>query len=192
MIGGLDDSRGLARERPRRRRAARPAGLAGGARGAGPFRRRAARGGLERRRLRIVRARARRAAACWMTPPAELPSLVDLGRAIRAGETTSEAATERCLAVIRDRDPSINAFITVLADAALDAARTADRELRSGRDRGRLHGVPFSIKDIFDVTGLPTTAASHVRREHVAGRDATVVARLRNAGAVFVGKRSEE
>ncbi|HZI79575.1 MAG TPA: amidase [Vicinamibacterales bacterium] len=123
-----------------------------------------------------------------MTPPAELPSLVDLGRAIRAGETTSEAATERCLAVIRDRDPSINAFITVLADAALDAARTADRELRSGRDRGRLHGVPFSIKDIFDVTGLPTTAASHVRREHVAGRDATVVARLRNAGAVFVGK----
>ena len=123
-----------------------------------------------------------------MTPPAELPSLVDLGRAIRAGETTSEAATERCLAIVRDRDPSINAFIRVLADAALDAARTADRELRAGRDRGPLHGVPISIKDIFDMAGLPTTAASHVRREHVAARDATVVARLREGGAVLVGK----
>jgi aspartyl-tRNA(Asn)/glutamyl-tRNA(Gln) amidotransferase subunit A len=123
-----------------------------------------------------------------MTPPAEPPSLVDLGRAIRAGETTSEAATERCLATIRDRDPSINAFIVVLGDTARDAARTADRELRAGRDRGPLHGVPISIKDILDMTGLRTTAASHVRREHVAGRDATVVARLREAGAVFVGK----
>jgi aspartyl-tRNA(Asn)/glutamyl-tRNA(Gln) amidotransferase subunit A len=123
-----------------------------------------------------------------MTAPAELPSLVALGRAIRAGETTSEAATERCLAAIRDRDGSINAFIRVLADTALEAARTADRELRAGRDRGRLHGVPISLKDILDVAGLPTTAASHVRREHVAARDATVVARLREAGAVFVGK----
>src|SRR5215510_2305501 len=123
-----------------------------------------------------------------MSNPVELPSLLDLGRAIRARETTSEAATERCLAAIRDRDPSINAFITVMADAALDAARVADRELRAKRDRGPLHGVPISIKDILDVAGRPTTAASHVRREHVAARDATVVARLREAGAVFVGK----
>jgi aspartyl-tRNA(Asn)/glutamyl-tRNA(Gln) amidotransferase subunit A len=123
-----------------------------------------------------------------MTAPAELPSLLDLGRAIRAGETASEAATERCLSVIRDRDPSINAFITVLADSALDAARSADRELRSGRDRGALHGVPISIKDILDIAGVRTTAASHVRKAHVAGRDATVVSRLREAGAVFVGK----
>jgi aspartyl-tRNA(Asn)/glutamyl-tRNA(Gln) amidotransferase subunit A len=123
-----------------------------------------------------------------MTAPAELPSLVDVGRAIRAGETTSEAATERCLAVIRDRDPSINAFITVLALSAIEAARKADRELRSGRDRGALHGIPISIKDIIDVAGVRTTAASHVRKDHVAGRDATVVSRLREAGAVFVGK----
>jgi aspartyl-tRNA(Asn)/glutamyl-tRNA(Gln) amidotransferase subunit A len=123
-----------------------------------------------------------------MIAPVELPSIVDLGRALRAGETTSEAATERCLAVIRDRDSSINAFIAVLADGALDAARTADRELRSGHDRGLLHGVPISLKDIIDMAGVPTTAASHVRREHVATSDATVVARLREAGAVFVGK----
>jgi len=123
-----------------------------------------------------------------MTASVELPSLVGLARAIRAGETTSETATERCLAVIRDRDPSINAFITVLGESALDAARAADRELQSGHDRGLLHGVPISIKDLFDMAGLPTTAASHVRRGHVAARDATVVARLRDAGAVLVGK----
>ena len=123
-----------------------------------------------------------------MTAPVELPSIVDLGRAIRAGATTSEAATERCLAAIRDRDRSINAFITVLAEPALDAARTADRELRAGRDRGVLHGVPISIKDLLDMSGLPTSAASHVRREHVAARDAAAIVRLREAGAVFVGK----
>ena len=123
-----------------------------------------------------------------MTASVELPSLMGLARAIRAGETTSEAATERCLTVIRDRDPSINAFITVLGESALDAARAADRELQSGHDRGLLHGVPISIKDLFDMAGLPTTAASHVRRGHVAARDATVVARLRDAGAVLVGK----
>ncbi len=123
-----------------------------------------------------------------MTAPASPPALLDLARSIRAGDTTSEAATERCLAAIGERDGSINAFITVLADAARDAARTADRELASGRDRGPLHGVPMSIKDILDIAGLPTTAASRVRRNHVAARDATVVARLREAGAVFVGK----
>jgi len=116
------------------------------------------------------------------------PALLDLARSIRAGDTTAEAATERCLAAIGERDGSINAFITVMADAARDAARTADRELASGRDRGPLHGVPMSIKDILDIAGLPTTAASRVRRNHVAARDAIVVARLRDAGAVFVGK----
>jgi len=123
-----------------------------------------------------------------MSGAVELPSLLELGRSLRAGETTSEAATERCLGAIRDRDRSINAFITVLADTALEAARAADRELRAGRDRGPLHGVPISIKDILDMAGLPTTAASHVRRDHVAARDATVIARLRDAGAVMVGK----
>ena len=116
------------------------------------------------------------------------PALLDLARSIRAGDTTAEAATERCLAAIGERDGSINAFITVTADAARDAARTADRELASGRDRGPLHGVPMSIKDILDIAGLPTTAASRVPRNHVAARDAIVVARLRDAGAVFVGK----
>ena len=72
-----------------------------------------------------------------MSTAVELPSFLELGRAIRAGETTSEAATERCLGVIRDRDRSINAFIAVLADTALEAACSADRELRAGQDPER-------------------------------------------------------
>ncbi|HEY6360257.1 MAG TPA: amidase [Vicinamibacterales bacterium] len=120
--------------------------------------------------------------------PAEPRTITEVARALRAREITAEAVTERCLQQIADRNPSINAFITVLADQALGQARTADRELAAGRDRGLLHGIPVSLKDIFDVTGTATTAASRVREGHVARRDATSVARLREAGAVFVGK----
>ncbi len=75
-----------------------------------------------------------------------------------------------------------------MADEARRQAREADRELAAGHDRGPLHGVPISIKDLLDVRGMPTTAASRVREGHIAERDAPVVAHLRQAGAVFVGK----
>jgi aspartyl-tRNA(Asn)/glutamyl-tRNA(Gln) amidotransferase subunit A len=120
--------------------------------------------------------------------PAEPRTIADLARALRAREVTAEAVTERSLQQIADRNPSINAFITVLADQALAQARVADRDLAAGRDRGPLHGVPISLKDIFDLAGTPTTAASRVRLGHVARADAEVVRRLREAGAVFVGK----
>jgi aspartyl-tRNA(Asn)/glutamyl-tRNA(Gln) amidotransferase subunit A len=118
----------------------------------------------------------------------EPTTLTALARSLREGRLTAEEATERCLARIADQNPSLNAFITVLADPARDQARAADRELSAGRDRGPLHGVPISLKDIIDLRATPTTAASHVRRGHVARHDATVTARLREAGAVFVGK----
>jgi aspartyl-tRNA(Asn)/glutamyl-tRNA(Gln) amidotransferase subunit A len=76
----------------------------------------------------------------------------------------------------------------VLADAAMAQARQLDRELAAGHERGPLHGVPISLKDIFDLEGVPTTAASNVRRTHVARTDAVACARLRAAGAVFLGK----
>ena len=119
---------------------------------------------------------------------AEPRTIAEVARALRAREVTAEAITARCLQQIADRNPTINAFIAVLADRALAQAREADRELAAGRDRGPLHGVPISLKDILDVEGTPTTAASRVRQGHVARGDATVVARLREAGAVFVGK----
>jgi len=115
-------------------------------------------------------------------------TLAELSRALRDRTLTSEAATEQCLARIAERDGAINAFITVLADDARAAARTADQEMAAGRYRGPLHGVPISLKDLIDLRGTPTTAASRVRRAHVAARDAVVSARLRAEGAVFIGK----
>src|SRR5207249_12233891 len=73
-------------------------------------------------------------------------------------------------------------------DEARRRAREADRELAAGRDRGPLHGVPISIKDILDIRGAATTAASRVREGHIAEHDAPAIVHLRQAGAVFVGK----
>ncbi len=117
-----------------------------------------------------------------------LGTVAELSRALQSRSITSAAVTERCLEQIAGRDPSINAFITVLADEAREQARAADQEIAAGRYRGPLHGVPISLKDLIDLRGTPTSAASRVRRGHVAAHDAVVSTRLRAAGAVFVGK----
>src|SRR3954462_11760138 len=95
---------------------------------------------------------------------------------------------DEALAAIAEHGERTNAFIRVDADGARAAARTVDEERRRGIDRGPLHGMPISIKDLVDVAGQPTTAASRVRAGHVAERDAPVVRRLREAGAVLIGK----
>jgi aspartyl-tRNA(Asn)/glutamyl-tRNA(Gln) amidotransferase subunit A len=115
-------------------------------------------------------------------------TIEQFGRRLRARELTAVRVTEGCLRRIEADNPELNAFITVTADEALRQAREADQELAAGNDRGPLHGVPISIKDLFDVRGVPTTAASRVREGHVAERDAPAIAHLRQAGAVFVGK----
>lgn len=115
-------------------------------------------------------------------------TVAELARALQARTISSEAVTEQCLAQISRRDASINAFITVLDEEAREQACAADREIAAGRYRGALHGVPISLKDLIDLRGTPTSAASRVRRGHVAAHDAVVSARLRAAGAVFVGK----
>jgi aspartyl-tRNA(Asn)/glutamyl-tRNA(Gln) amidotransferase subunit A len=115
-------------------------------------------------------------------------TIAALAPRVARGEITSERLTEECLATIERLNPSLNAFITVAADDALAAARDADREIAGGRYRGLLHGMPLSLKDLIDQTGLPTTAASRVRASHRATSDARVTSRLRDAGAVLVGK----
>ena len=115
------------------------------------------------------------------------PTIEAFGRQLRAGEITAEEVTEACLARI-EADVRLNAFILVMADTARQQAREADRELAAGRDRGPLHGVPISLKDLIDIAGTPTTAASRVRDGHVADHDAPVITALRAAGAVFIGK----
>ncbi len=115
-------------------------------------------------------------------------SIEDFGRRLRAGETTCAQTTEECLARIHAENDRLNAFILVMADEARAQARALDADLKAGHDHGPLHGVPISIKDILDVRGTPTTAASRVRDGHFALHDCPTVAHLRRAGAVFVGK----
>ena len=107
---------------------------------------------------------------------------------LQSRAVTATAAVEECLAQIAQRDPELNAFITVMADAAREDAKLADEEIATGRYRGPLHGVPISIKDLIDVRGVPTTAASRVRAGRAAHTDAPVIARLREAGAILIGK----
>jgi aspartyl-tRNA(Asn)/glutamyl-tRNA(Gln) amidotransferase subunit A len=115
-------------------------------------------------------------------------TIEEFGRRLRAREITAVRAIEDCLQRIEADNARLNAFILVTADDALRQAREADRELAAGRDRGPLHGVPISIKDLIDMRGVATTAASRVREGHVAERDAPAIAHLRQAGAVIVGK----
>jgi aspartyl-tRNA(Asn)/glutamyl-tRNA(Gln) amidotransferase subunit A len=115
-------------------------------------------------------------------------SIETFGRRLRAREVTSVQVTEECLRRIDADNAKINAFTLVMGDDALRRAREADQELAAGTDRGPLHGVPISIKDLLDIRGLPTTASSRVREGHVADRDAPTIAHLRQAGAVLIGK----
>ena len=115
-------------------------------------------------------------------------TIEEFGSRLRAREITSAHITEDCLKRIGADNERLNAFILVMADDARRQAQELDRELAAGHDRGPLHGVPISIKDLLDIRGVPTTAASRVRSGHVAPRDAPAIAHLRLAGAVFVGK----
>jgi Asp-tRNA(Asn)/Glu-tRNA(Gln) amidotransferase A subunit family amidase len=115
-------------------------------------------------------------------------TIVEAAHALRTGARTSAELTESALAAIAADNPRLNAFILVTADLARRQAAAADDERRRGIDRGPLHGIPISLKDLVDVAGLPTTAASRVRAGHVAAVDAPLVTRLRDAGAVIVGK----
>lgn len=115
-------------------------------------------------------------------------SIAETGRELRAGRLSSAALVEEALARIMARDGDIHAFIAVQEDAARAAAAEADRERAAGIDRGALHGIPYAIKDIYDVAGLPTTCHSRLRLDHRTERDSAVVERLRAAGAILLGK----
>jgi len=115
-------------------------------------------------------------------------TIEEFGRQLRAGTLTALDFTDMCLRRVDELQPRLNAFIRVMTEEARRDAKALDRELAAGRDRGPLHGVPIAIKDLIDIAGVPTTAASRVREGHVATTDAPVVVSLRNAGAVFIGK----
>ena len=98
--------------------------------------------------------------------------------------------TRACLDRIEKLNPTLNAFITVTAESALAEARAAEIEISRGEWRGPLHGIPIALKDLIDTAGTRTTAASALYQDRVPTEDAEVVRRLRQAGAVILGKNN--
>lgn len=98
--------------------------------------------------------------------------------------------TKSCLSRIEELNPTLNAFITVMHDSALAQAREAENEIRVGKWRGPLHGVPIGLKDLIDTAGVKTTCASALFADRVPTEDAEVVRRLKDAGAVLIGKQN--
>ncbi|HEX6989162.1 MAG TPA: amidase, partial [Bacillota bacterium] len=115
-------------------------------------------------------------------------SIAELLVAIGSRRLSPVELVERTLARIEALQPQLNAFVTVMADEARRQARALEQELADGRPPRSLHGIPVAVKDNIDVAGVRTTAGSRVRSDFVAAADATVVTRLREAGAVIVGK----
>src|SRR5947209_8010678 len=112
----------------------------------------------------------------------------EIAAAVRERRTSASAVVRAALARIAADNPVLNAFTAVLEDRALAKARAIDNARLDGRALGPLAGVPFAVKNLFDVAGLPTLAGSKINRECApAARDATLIARLETAGAVLVG-----
>jgi AtzE family amidohydrolase len=117
-----------------------------------------------------------------------LPDAADISRRVRDRETTARETTEASLARIGLLDPRVHAFTEVTADLARRQAERIDRAVAAGGDPGPLAGVPFAVKDLYDVAGLVTRSGARIHAERAPARStATVVARLMEAGAVLVG-----
>ena len=117
-------------------------------------------------------------------------SLADVGALIRSKEVSPVEVTRQVLRRIEERNPRLNAFLTVSAELAGEQACAAEREIQKGEYRGPLHGVPVSFKDLIYTQGVRTTAGSKILANFVPDSDATVVEKMKRAGAVLVGKNA--
>jgi aspartyl-tRNA(Asn)/glutamyl-tRNA(Gln) amidotransferase subunit A len=139
--------------------------------------------------LAALAAASARAAGPPVADPADL-TLAAAGPLVRAGKMSPVELTRACLARIERYDDRLNAFVTVLGEQALSDARAAENQIRAGKYRGPLHGLPIGLKDNLDTAGVRTTSGDFKLRARIPSADAEVVRRLREAGAVFVGKLS--
>jgi len=119
-----------------------------------------------------------------------LTSIVEVSELLRKRELSPVELTKQCLERIEKLNSTLNAFITVTSQSALEQARTAEKEMLQGHWRGPLHGIPLALKDLIDTAGVRTTAASALFKDRVPAEDAEVVQRLKNAGAVLLGKNN--
>ncbi len=117
-------------------------------------------------------------------------TISELSQRLRRRKVSPVEVTQDCLGRIERLNPALNAFITFMGESALAEARRAESEILRGEWRGPLHGVPVALKDLIDTAGVRTTAASALYKDRVPDRDAEVVRRLRQAGAVVVGKNN--
>src|SRR5947209_6584564 len=117
-------------------------------------------------------------------------TISELAPRLRHRELSPVELTRQCLRKIENLNPSLNAFITVMTESALAEAQAAELEIQRGDWRGPLHGIPIALKDLIDTAGVRTTAASALYKDRVPEHDAEVVRRLRQAGAVIVGKNN--
>src|ERR1700719_127018 len=123
-----------------------------------------------------------------MSVHSEWLSAQEIMRAVSARSISAVSVTEAALARIAQHDPVLNSFTDVTADRARAHARALDAAVAAGQNAGPLAGVPFAVKNLFDVRGLPTRAGSKINRDLApAPRDATLVERMEAAGAVLVG-----
>src|SRR5690606_38198963 len=107
---------------------------------------------------------------------------------IARGDVSPTELARACLERIERYDPALNAFITVVGEQALDTARQREAELARGASRGPLHGIPIALKDNLDTSGVRTAGASELFRDRVPSEGAEVARRLKEAGAVLLGK----
>ena len=120
----------------------------------------------------------------------ELPFLTasQLSNLIETKEISPVEATEAYLDRIEEVDSKLNSYITITWEQAFESARQAEQEIAAGKHRGPLHGVPMAVKDQFNTAGVLTTGGSRILKDNVPSEDATVIAKLKEAGAVMLGK----
>ena len=119
-----------------------------------------------------------------------MTTIVALSQALRRREVSPVEITRECLARIEQLNPVLNAFITVTGETALAQARRAEEEILRGQWRGPLHGIPIGFKDLIDTAGILTSAASKLYSDRIPIRNADVVSKLEQAGAVLLGKQN--
>ncbi len=123
-----------------------------------------------------------------MTDALAFRPIAETARLIEEGSVSPVELIEAMLARIAALDGTLHSYVLVLGERALAEAHTAEREIRAGRHRGPLHGIPFAVKDTFFTAGVRTCAASRLLLDHVPDRTASVIARLQARGAILLGK----
>ena len=127
----------------------------------------------------------------WLVRERELPSsILEIAEKLKKREVSPVELTRECLERIEKLNSTLNAFITITAESAMREAHEVEEEIQRGQWRGPLHGIPLALKDIIDTAGVRTTAASALFKDRIPTEDAVVVRRLKDAGAVLLGKQN--